>query len=443
METRRKIWAIALVLALLTGVAFAQAARADRATTAPATGSADETDITPLERADDGPILPPAEAAPRRTAGGEGDEPAPTVPGEMMSPESRDIYIYVTLQAPVGPDPPDTVEIINKDCTDGSERVEFKATVAPSILGGDYYYVYRDTLPLFFKTQLDTTPANRNLIGKTDIRYFTDDFTGTTELPDTLWNHYWDASKGVCDTLVNLYYTFTTVDVGASAPGGFAESPFPGNALCEYDQAMYSDPTLGGTNWISMPNVDEDYSTASDLAEYGATKISEWEPSSQILEDRGLYNVMFGIWVTDEPLQYGHCYVVFGTDDSISVNNIFQTYKPGFIPDNDKQDTLYFHPTYGGRNIIMLPMKAAIVEDVHDRATLEASIEDAGIGVSARLMRIDQWDCTGFIWNPIAQYNAMFGVWTANPHLKPGGVYRLWLDTGATPTAVDFVWPVG
>ena len=272
MKTTRKIWVVtAIAIALfLAGSVLAQVA--DREIGAVRSGSStmpDREDLTPLDSRVASPAVTPAATAPvMRTLSG-GHDLAPMIPGEAMDIDSRDIYIYVTLLAPVGPDPPDTVKIISKNCgtASGGQSVEFKTDLGPTGYYGDFFNVYRDTVPLFYMSQLDTTPENRNLIGRTVIRFFTDDFTGTAELPDTLWQHYWSSSKGVCDTLVNLFYTFTTVDTGASAPGGFAESSYPSWCLCEYDQPIYAHPTLGTRNWLSIPNVDDNYQMCSDLAD--------------------------------------------------------------------------------------------------------------------------------------------------------------------------------
>ena len=448
MKTTRKIWVVtAIAIALfLAGSVLAQVA--DREVGAIRSGTSiapDPGDLTPLDSRVAPPAVTPAATAPvMRTLSG-GHDLAPMIPGETMDIDSRDIYIYVTLLAPVGPDPPDTVKIISKNCGAGTppsgQNVEFKTDLGPTGYYGDFFNVYRDTVPLFYMSQLDTTPANRNLIGRTVIRFFTDDFTGTAELPDTLWQHYWGSSKGVCDTLVNLFYTFTTVDTGASAPGGFAESAYPSWCLCEYDQPIYAHATYGTRNFWSIPNFDDRFTMCSDLEDIGVRLIMEWNSNSQVFVPIGDYHPIFG-W-TDGPLKVGHVYLVSGDyaamDTRAPEYEYFQTYTPGIIPQTDSTFTLAYDPTYGGRNVIMLPFKASIIEGITDRISLEASIEEAGIVYSIALKRIDIWDGTAFIWNSIADEHPIFG-WSGNPHLSPGKVYRIWLES--TSGTVTFAWPV-
>ncbi|MCK5832165.1 hypothetical protein KAH81_00685 [bacterium] len=445
MKTMRKFWgtiAIAIAILAFTGSAIAQTAvmetRETRTETSPII---DREDVTPLDSRPATPVMTPAETAPLMRTLSDGHGPAPIIPGEAMDVDSRDIYIYVTLLAPIGPDPPDTVKIISKNCTDGNEAVEFKTDLGPTGYYGDFFNVYRDTLPLFFMTQLDTTPANRNLIGRTVIRFFTDDFEGTTELPDTLWQHYEGMSKGVCDTLINLFYAFTTVDTGASAPDGYSESSFPSWCMCEYDQSFYYHLTYGNTNFWSVPNADERFVNCSDLDPMGIRQIMEWDAVSQVPVVIAYKHSLFG-W-TDAPLMVGHVYEVSGDYAAIDARDdeyeYFQTYTPGIIPETDSVFTLAYSPIYGGRNIIMLPFKASIVEGITDRVTLEVSIEEAGSAHGIELKRIDVWNGSSFVWTQIAYEHSLFG-WSENPHLRPGKVYYIYLET--TSGTVSFTWPI-
>jgi hypothetical protein len=442
MKTTRKFLGISSIFIFLfafAGFAVAQVEIVDvREVRTEAPAVLEHGDVAPLDSRSDLPILTPLEAAPvMRTFSG-GHEPAPVIPGEAMDIDSRDIYIYVTLLAPEGPDPPDTIKIISENCNTDDEQIEFKTDLGPTGYYGDFFNVYRDTLPLFFLTQLDTTDDNRNLIGRTVIRFFTDDFTGTAELPDTLWRHYWNSSKGVCDTLVNLFYTFTTVDTGASAPDGFAESRFPSQCVCEYDQPIYAHATLGTRNWLSIPNYDENYEMCSDLEGLGVRKVMEWDPVTQIPLTVGDYLFPLG-WVANNPLKIGHVYQVLGDYSTMSDSSTFQTYTPGIIPALDTVYTLAYDPTLGGRNVIILPFRASIVENITDRASLETSVEDIGSAWSVALMKIDVWDGSAFIWNTISEYNIPFAMWTTNPHLRPGNVYRIWITGTGT---VSFSWPI-
>jgi len=328
-------------------------------------------------------------------------------------------------------DPPDTLTIDSVDATAGSERVFLRADRAAWMDCGDYHNVYRDTLPLFFMFHLDTTHDNHNKIGITDTRYFNDDFS------DTLWPHYWESSKGVEDTLVNLFYVFTSVDTGSSASDGFTETCFPSQCVCEFDQPLYTHSVYGSRNWISIPNVDSRYRYASDLDSLGITQVKEWNVQYQVPVLVGASLPGFG-WVLDGPLKIGHVYSVFGTHGVTPP--IFSTNTPGWIPQCDSVFSLCYNPILGGRNIIMLPFRASIIENIHDRAMLETSIEDVGAVFAARLLRIDRWNGSAFIWEPIAEYIPFLDLWTANPHLRAGMPYRIWID--GTSGGFCFTWPI-
>ena len=328
-------------------------------------------------------------------------------------------------------DPPDTLKIDSVDVTPGAERVFLSTDLDPWMMCFDYFNVYRDTVPLFYMSQLDTTPDNHNKIGTTDTRYFNDDFS------DMLWPHYLDSSKGVGDTLVNLFYVFTSVDTGPSAPGGYEESCYPSPCVCEFDQPLYTHSVLGVQNWISIPNVDYRYQNASDLESLGINQVMEWNSEYQAPELVGAMLPGFG-WVLDGPLKVGHVYNVFGTHGVTP--NVFSTNTPGWIPQCDTVFDLCYNPTLGGRNIIMIPFRTSIIEGLIDRATLKVSIEEAGFAYGVRLLRIDRWNGTAFIWEPIADYNPILHEWSANPHLRSGVPYRIWIDS--TSGTACFSWPI-
>ncbi|GEM_PF-1891339 len=451
MKAMRKIWAITLVaIALLCAIpAIAQVAVRevmDTRTETPVTPS--RPDVTPLDSRPSAPVVMPAEAAaPVRAFFDGGGDPVPPIPGSAMDTDSRDIYIYVTLLAPDGPPPPDfTGEngIISKNCTPGTQNVEFKADLGPVGYYGDYFNVYRDTIPLFFMSQLRTAPATRNLIGMTETRFFTDDFRGSPTLPDTLWQHYPSMSKGVCDTLVNLFYVFTTVDTGSSAPDGYSESYYPSVCLAEYDQPIYAHPTYGTTNYWSIPNYDTRFDFCDDLYAIGIRQVMEWDANSQVPVAVGIYNTTLSRWLPNGALKVGHVYQVSGNYAAMVARDedytYFQTYLPGHVPSTDTTFVMEYSSLYGGRNIIMLPFKTSIVEGITNRASLVTSIEEAGSMDGIELYRIDKWDGAAFIWNTIA-LKITPTLWNANPVLKAGRVYRIWLRTSTVPEA-EFTWPV-
>lgn len=374
-------------------------------------------DVTPLESRDESPVIPPAEAIMERTL--DGGSPPPIDPGHVMDTESEDIYIYVTLMAPVGPPPPDSVVITQTTCTPGSEEIRFKANATPFFYGADWYHVYRDTVCLFYSTQLD---SNNLLPTRGTGLYYTDLFT------DTLWAHYPTSSKGVCDTLVNLFYVFTSVDSGPTAPGGFAESAFPSWPLCEYDQSLRSNPT-GSTNIVSIPCYDDDITTASDFSSWGASIVEEWDPVSQTWATRGL-EFAPGFWIMDENIMVSHAYRIMG--DNILAEDLFSTFEPGIIPENDTSYSLHSNATLGDKNIIMLPFKVSHIDGISNCSSLESSIIAAG---ATEVYQVEKWDNATQTWSIIGL--KLFGGWMMDGRLRPGLPYRLSIET---TTAID--WPL-
>ncbi|HDR90972.1 MAG TPA: hypothetical protein ENN75_01860, partial [candidate division Zixibacteria bacterium] len=251
MRSKLAIWTMPIAILALLALSFTVFGQATALTETERerqpVRELERRDETPLKSRDATPAIPPAEAIMERVL--DGGSPPPIDPGHVMDTESEDIYIYVTLMAPIGPPPPDSVVITQITCTPGSEEVRFKANAAPFFYGADWYHIYRDTVCLFYRTQLDSSNLLPN---RTTSIYFTDNFS------DTLFAHYWSSSKGVCDTLVNLFYVFTSVDSGPTAPGGYAESSFPSWPLCEYDQGIKSNPVTGSYNVVSIPCYDDD-----------------------------------------------------------------------------------------------------------------------------------------------------------------------------------------
>ena len=264
------------------------------------------------------------------------------------------------------PSSPDSVTIDSICSTPGNEKISFWINSVATFYGGDYYAVHRDTTALFCKPHM--SPDNL-LPHPTPGLSFMDDFT------DTLWNHYYGSSKGLDDASVNLFYTFTTVDTGASAPDGFAESPYSNVSLCEFDQAMEAYNVAGSVNLISIPCYDERYNVASDLEELGISSVQEWNTSAQTWRIIGSWHPSFG-WISDNPLQVSHVYRVSGSN--MSAFSLFTTRKPGIIPEIDTTYILCSNPIQGNRNIIMLPFKVCVIDNIHTCSDLAASVEAAG-----------------------------------------------------------------
>ncbi len=354
----------------------------------------------------------------------------PDEPGHAMDTESQDIYIFVTLQTPPGPDPPDSVVITSENCTSPTEDVKFKMGATPDYYGGDYYHAYRDTVALFYITQClgDTLAPNYNLLRENTVsRYYTDNFV------DTLWTHYWNSSKGVCDTLVNLFYVFTTVDTGMTAPGGFAESPYPSWCVCEYDQPMYEHPSLGKKNVVSIPNIHNDYALCSNFEGMGAIKVDEWDPFVQQWVQRG-FKMMPGLWIPDGSILVSHIYQIHF---DVTPPSMFTTFEPGIVPSTDTTYTIDFVAARGGRNVIMLPFLVSHIMGIHDCSDLESSIEDAGSAVGADMYKVEFWDAALQSWVQIG-YEMMPGLWVPDGHLRPGMPYRIFVRDASA----SFTWPM-
>jgi len=321
---------------------------------------------------------------------------------------------------------PESLQIANIDTI-----IHLQADHAASFYGGDFYRVYRDTIPIFYPAQLfgEGIDTAARYIGTTSTWEFTDNFS------DTLWHDYIDSSRGIDDTLANLFYTFVVVDTGPSAPGDYMMG-FPSVNVCEFDQPLHSDSIMGGRNWISIPCYDNRRTMASDLDSLGINSVMAWNPYAQVLEIVGLNYPGIG-WVVDGSLQVGNVYYI----NCIHGYHppIFTTNRPGIIPDYYSTQTLNFDETLGGRNIITIPFRAYIENDIHDRETLEESIFEASDG-TACLTRIDRWNCDAFFWEYIAIRYPIYPSWLHNPHLRAGVPYRIWISSYLP--SCSFVWPV-
>jgi len=338
--------------------------------------------------------------------------------GEEM--DTAQLLKKICLIGCCGPPAPESLIIDSITTTTGSEQISFKASAAPFYYGGDWYHVYRDTTALFYSTQLDSSKLLPERLYSTA---YVDSFS------DTLWEDYWMSSKGIEDTLVNLFYVCTSVDSGPTFPGGFVESYDLSWCVCEYDQSLKSHPIIGSVNLISIPCYDERYTTASDLSEFGISSVQEWNPITQAWSLRGS-NILPGVWSPDEPLQVSHVYRVSGADmDSFQ---LFSTFKPGIIPQNDTSYVLYSNGIRGGRNIIMLPFKVAYIDNIIYCSDLENSLVAAG---AYELYRVERWNNTTQTWSVVGE--KLFMGWISDGRLRPGMPYRISIDV-----PVPIYWPV-
>ncbi len=319
-----------------------------------------------------------------------------------------------------GPAPPDSVGIDSICATPGSEKVFISICgFEPWMLCADFFHVYRDTVALLFGSQLD---SNRLIPERGYTSTFVDSFI------DTFWCDYFDSSKGICDTLVNLFYALTSIDTGSSSPDGFSESPVPSWCFCEYDQALGTSSPYGAQNLISIPCLHEEYRNASDLEALGVCQVLEWEPFGQSWTTVGYKLDPLG-WIVDGPLQVSHVYYITGTHGVTP--ELFSTYEPGIIPSTDSVFTINSN-VFGERNIIMLPFKTALIEDIHDAITLAASIEAAG----GSLYLVKAWDNTSQTWVTVGYKHPIYG-WIINLHIRPGMPYQIWVNTSS-----PINWPI-
>ncbi len=424
MRSKIAIWTLPIaIMALLafTFSVFAQArATGDVERERQTTPALETREDTPLESRGETPVSPPVGTMRERTLDGGGTPPLD--PGHTMDTESEDIYIYVTLMAPPGPPPPESVVITQVNCEVGSEQVRFKANAAPFYYGADWYHIYRDTVCIFYITQCDSSIL---LPDRTTSLYFNDNFV------DTLWPDYWSSSKGVCDTLVNLFYVFTSVDSGPTAPGGYAESAYPSWPLCEYDQGLKSDPVSGSNNIISIPCYDDDVLISSDLAVWGASVVQEWNPSTQTWSTIGS-ELFPGTWVPDGNVLVSHSYKISGTN--IASEDLFSTFEPGIVPEEDTSYSLYSNDIAGDRNIVMIPFKVAYIDGINDCETLDASITATG---ATEINKVERWNNASMTWSVIGS-KLPFG-WVPNGRVRPGLPYRIWVTT---PTSSPVTWPI-
>lgn len=338
--------------------------------------------------------------------------------GEEM--DTAQLLKKICLIGCCGPPAPESLIIDSITTTTGSEQISFKASAAPFYYNADWFHVYRDTTALFYSTQLD---SSKLLPERFYSMAYVDSFS------DTLWEGYWMSSKGILDTLVNLFYVSTWVDSGPTAPGGYAESSYPSWCVCEYDQSLYSHPIAGSVNLISIPCYDERYTTASDLGEFGISSVAEWSPITQTWSMRGS-EVFPGVWSPDESLQVSHVYRVNGTE--MDTFQLFSTFKPGIIPDTDTSYVLHSHYLLGGRNIIMLPFKVAYIDNIVLCSDLENSLIAAGVD---ELYRVERWNSRTQTWSVVGQ-KVVWG-WIVDGRLRPGLPYRISIST---PTPI--YWPL-
>ncbi|HDR91340.1 MAG TPA: hypothetical protein ENN75_03720 [candidate division Zixibacteria bacterium] len=292
------------------------------------------------------------------------------------------------------------------DATIGEEKIFLNTGAEPWELDADFFNVYRDTAPIFYWTQIDSDKLLPN-------RAFTADYTD--DFDDPFWPDYVGSSKGIGDTLVNLFYVVSAVD---SLEPSFRLS----NCAGEYDQGMKSSSTAGSVNFISIPTYDERWTNASDLSEFGVSTVQEWHAVTQTWLTVGV-EVVSGVWSPDDPLQLSHVYRVSGAD--IPSETIFTTSTPGIVPSTDTTYSLHSDNVFGNQNVIMLPFQTAYIDGIDDCASLEASIVATG---ADEILSVERWNSATKTWELVGS-KLPVGVWSPNGELRPGLPYRIRLES--------------
>jgi len=295
------------------------------------------------------------------------------------------------------------------DAAIGDEAVFLNTGAEPSDAGADFFNVHRDTMPIFYSTQIG---ASNLLPTRAYSAAYIDVFD------DPFWPGYVGSSKGIGDTLVNLFYVVNAVDTVDTAAPSFHLSTCAG----EFDQGMKSSPTAGSVNFISIPTYDERWANASDLSEFGVTTLQEWHAVTQTWLTVGV-EVVSGVWSPDDPLQLSHVYRVSGAD--IPAETIFTTSTPGIIPSTDTTYALHSDNVFGNQNIIMLPFQTAYIDGIDDCASLEASIVATG---ADEILSVERWNSATKTWQLVGS-KLPIGVWSPNGELRPGMPYRIRVES--------------
>jgi len=361
--------------------------------------------------------------------GGGGEIP----PFEAMAETTANIFIYVTLRQPEGPEA-SGIEIDSTYCLTDWEFIQFKALAPLAIRDTaevQFYLLYRAQWAPFTWNDLNLLntyedsmwiidPIENYITGVDAVPYRWYTYPKTRDnFGDSVWNmeSVWGAgyaTKGVCDEDVNWYYTSVAVDTTPTV----RFSPEPCRPVGEVDQWL-----VLGDNILSYPvdlNVRRWDSLAMIIDEVGAGdnmfEIHTWDPATA-----NWIRVAFKIGamiIGPGPCAPGD---VFRLIKSVNPDDeLWSAAKPGYVPMDDSitNHTLTKPPAYAnGDNFVMMPYQTynmllatnSVMEGI-DMVRASDVLNDIGYGNS---VEIHKW-VTG-AWVRIA-------FWIATTPIGPGKV---------------------
>ncbi|MFP4459671.1 MAG: hypothetical protein ACLFSQ_08810 [Candidatus Zixiibacteriota bacterium] len=286
----------------------------------------------------------------------DGGDDTPDDPAHSME-SAVNIYIHVILRQPDGPPPPENLEIVDVDYTEGAEEVILKTDVIPTTPGvpGDWFDMWRrPDWPMYRVSDLDSAtmllshdPSNR----MTTDNFFFDYFTFG------LWSTW--GSKGIGDPDVNYYYVVTAVDSNETTEE-VTSSPYPSNCVAEYDQALgFAD--AGNFNIISYPVQHNAYSDGTDLAGSipSATELKKHDAGTQSWVT--VARKMGSSWIPigDVTIEVGFVYGI--TVNGSVADEVFHANTPGYIAEPGASSIPFIFPPDGwdglAENWMMVPMR--------------------------------------------------------------------------------------
>ncbi len=333
------------------------------------------------------PVAPDATVpvSPVMTADGGGELP----PSDILADTTANIFIYVTLRQPAGPEAsPIVIEAVN--CVLGSEYVQIKADISMATRPPEdcqYYLVYRAQWAPFTWTDLalledlgrrdslwliDPIERWTTMVDVYRYKWHRDDGPAKTRdyFGDTVWNKaaVWTTGhnvKGVCDPAANWFYT----TVAADSTPTLALSPEPSHPVGEFDQWVKV-----GTNIVSYPVELQDVTTGKAMGELldplKIRNLYEWNADGQnwsefAKKSRRPLPPFDSLWTGDTyTMIVGK---VFRADKKTGTAaeslQIWTTAVPGLVPDDADLPThtltKKFTPTEmpTGLNFVMIPYR--------------------------------------------------------------------------------------
>ena len=371
---------------------------------------------------------------------------SPDEPFEIMADTTADIYIYVTLRAPIGP-PADSFWIELTDCTPGAEFIRFKSTNPPGGVTGDFYIMYRAPWGLFDWSEIW-------MFGRSDTCLLTDAIDDPFLFSDrgqyrwtggqTVFDYFYDDSswicdgpivKGTCDPDRNWFYTIVGVDTNETT-GDLNFSPTPADPVGEFDQWI-GNLSTGKINILSYAVENRDIADHGDTAKYfgqlidSCASVWKWDAPNQVWVQIAI-DLGFPVgWISAGTVKLGQCYLVELKEIGVTPADTFMMSLKdgdGYLPRDTcfyltKILTLnegfnYFAMPYQEYNILLstsgsFPLEAKYVgEDIQN--------SDPGI----QPVSLWKWDPFNQVY---IQYAINIGIWINPPgkYTYPGEPYMV------------------